>query len=191
MPQNLPPIYVAAAKTYLPNQAEVQTALARADTQSRQVPIKPTPGNELFTSPEVPLTTANRISSAIGTFRTHKDPNIVIKAAQLLCNSSILLELQTIEAAQWLKRSGTKDQLLQKLGILLRFLFSSLLSHPHRSSLDSQGLLHTLSSLSHPRPHLLPVLLSPISSYLALYTNAFPPCSLSYTSSDTPEHQTP
>ena len=35
------------------------------------------------------------------------------------------------------------------------FSFPSLLSHPRRSSLDSQGLLHTPSSLSHPRPHLL------------------------------------
>ena len=62
---------------------------------------------------------------------------------------------------------------------------------PHHSSLDSQGLFHTLLSLSHPHPHLLPVLLSPLSSYLALCTNTFPPCPLSYTSSNTPEHQTP
>ena len=88
MPHNLPPTYAAAAKTYLPNQAEVQTALTRADTQSHQVLIKPAPGNELFTSPEVPLTTANRISSAIDTFRTHEDPDVVIKAAQLLSNGS-------------------------------------------------------------------------------------------------------
>ena len=36
--------------------------------------------------------------------------------------------------------------------MLLRFLFSSLLSHPRRSPLNSQGLLHTSSSLSYPRP---------------------------------------
>ena len=80
---------------------------------------------------------------------------------------------------------------LASMNRLLCFLFSSLLCHPRHSSLDSQGLLHTLSSLSHPRPRLLLVLLSPVSSHLALYAYTFPLRPLSLTSSDTPEHRTP
>ena len=51
-------------------------------------------------------------------------------------------------------------------------------SLPRHSSLDSQGLLHTLSSLSLPRP--APSLSSPSSGslHLALYANTFPPCPL-------------
>ena len=82
-------------------------------------------------------------------------------------------------------------QIYQAGIVTFSFLFApqSPLSLPCRSfvTFDSQGLLHTLSSLSHPRPRLL-VLLLPISSYLALYVYTFPPRPLSYTPSDTPEH---
>ena len=55
---------------------------------------------------------------------------------------------------------------------VLRFLFSSLLSYPCHSPLDSQGLLHTSPSLSHPCPCPLPyphtLLSTPAPSLLIL-----------------------
>ena len=68
---------------------------------------------------------------------------------------------------------------------MLRFLFSSLLSHLRCSPLNSQGLFHASLSLSHPRPCPLPVLLLPLSSL------STPAPSPPHTSSDTPEHRTP
>ena len=83
---------------------------------------------------------------------------------------------------------------------LLRFLFSSLLSHPRRSPLDSQGLLHTLSSLSHPHPPRLCLTPAPASSQSSPRPYPHPMLSTPTPSllvpfpilpPDTLEHQTP
>ncbi|KAI6026581.1 hypothetical protein BKA83DRAFT_74666, partial [Pisolithus microcarpus] len=118
-PQPLPQpthLYSNAAKTP-PHSHLAAAALAKAEMHTRQVLFTPTLAQTLYTKNTDPISIAASISDLLITLIDEDSPYANIKSAVCLNNSNLLLELNSEEAAQWVRTPPIKEALSTTLGI--------------------------------------------------------------------------
>ncbi|KAI5981263.1 hypothetical protein EDD15DRAFT_2204186 [Pisolithus albus] len=110
-------LYSDAAKSPPTAPRLAAAALAKAETRTRQVLFTPTPTQSLYSKDTDPLSIAADISDLLITLEDEVAPYTNIKSAVCLNNGNLLLELNSAEAAQWIRSAPIRGVFSAKLGI--------------------------------------------------------------------------
>ena len=109
--------YSAVAQQNVATPVPVTAALLRAATRDRQILFDPTPGKTLFEPNTAPADIAAKMKQAMLAIRTEDSPDIQIKATTRLRNGGIIIELTTLEAAQWIRTPANRLKIIEALDI--------------------------------------------------------------------------
>ncbi|KAI5982881.1 hypothetical protein EDD15DRAFT_2490324 [Pisolithus albus] len=109
--------YSDVAKTP-PQSRLAAAALAKAETRSRQVLFTPSATQTLYSKNTDPASIAADIMDLLITLVDENSPHANIKSAVCLNNGNLLLELNSEEAAHWIRSAHVRETLSTKLGTL-------------------------------------------------------------------------
>ena len=153
------PSYSSIVKSAPHQSMKLQNALTRTEVRNRQVLIEPSPGESLHTPDNTNTSITDKLTKAINSICKTEDPIITIKAIILLNSRGILIELNTKEAADWIRKPQTKELLLKELDIQANIkerLYSIIVPYvPISTPLNDYEFLHTTETENNLPPHLL------------------------------------
>ncbi|KAI6118266.1 hypothetical protein F5141DRAFT_1264222 [Pisolithus sp. B1] len=92
-------------------------AMAKAETRSRQVLFTPHPNQSLYSKNTDPAAIVADIADQLIRIQDAEDPYVNIKSAICLNNRNLLLELNSTEAANWMRNDPVRQDLARSLGI--------------------------------------------------------------------------
>jgi hypothetical protein len=98
-----------------PNQ--ITPAIARAAVRERQILIQPTGPDPIFDPAHTTESIALRVETAVDALDNPGNIQIEVKAILRLATGSILLELNTKEASNWIRTDEVRDQFIAYLNI--------------------------------------------------------------------------
>ncbi|KAF9234669.1 hypothetical protein BU15DRAFT_52371, partial [Melanogaster broomeanus] len=143
-----PRSYSDITRTSPPISTQNHAALARAAVRARQILFDPSPGQTLYSPTSPPAEVASRLNEAILSLRTEESPITTIKAILRLRNGGLLAEVNSEEAASWIKSKYIREKLITTLGIQANIkdrLYSIVVPYlPITSRTDSPSFLRTI-----------------------------------------------
>ncbi|KAI6016349.1 hypothetical protein PISMIDRAFT_99152, partial [Pisolithus microcarpus 441] len=99
-----------------PSSKLAMAALAKAETQTRQVLFTPAPDQMLYSQMTDLGSITLDIMDLTLTFQNKESPHINVKSAVCLSNGNLLVELTSAEVANWLRSKGMRKILSNSLG---------------------------------------------------------------------------
>jgi hypothetical protein len=112
-----PRSYSNTLKNGLANLARAYEALKRAEVRSRQILLTPMDDHPLHTTKDTNGSIAQKLQLALEAISGEEDPLINVKSIVLLHNNSILFEVNSTQATDWVRKPQTKQALITCLDL--------------------------------------------------------------------------
>ncbi|KAI5993019.1 hypothetical protein EDD15DRAFT_2367813 [Pisolithus albus] len=109
--------YSEAVKNATTTSRVATKAMAKAETRSRQVLFTPRPNQTLYSKDTDPAAIVADITDQLIRIQGEEDPYVNVKSAVCLNNGNLLLELNSTEAANWMRDDPARRDLAESLGI--------------------------------------------------------------------------
>ncbi|KAG1731532.1 hypothetical protein EDD22DRAFT_852872 [Suillus occidentalis] len=95
----------------------VSAALTRAAIKERQILFEPTIGETLYEPKDNSFDIAKRFKKAFDIVQIDDSPDLQIKAITRLRNGSLIIELTTTEAANWIRQIANRTKIINALDL--------------------------------------------------------------------------